>query len=156
MKVFFCIASLSSEIRGKIICVHSPTAQYRQIFEKFTEPIYWIEFLRKFKIDIAPGFKIHKTFEMMQVTRLAALNNNNLKLLDQIFLKLCWLLLLSPSDEAWLGNTVKTNFFLYHNNMKCVSKILISNLLCCGETDFRLQFVTIFTILFLLIIRKEF
>ena len=35
--------------------------------------------------------------------------------------------------------TVKTNFFLYHNIMKCVSKILISNLLCCGKTDSRLQ-----------------
>ena len=48
--------------------------------------------------------------------------------------------------------TVKTNFFLYHNIMKCVSKILISNLLCCGKTDSRLQFVIIFTIRILLII----
>ena len=51
--------------------------------------------------------------------------------------------------------TVKTNFFLYHNIMKCVSKILISNLLCRSETDFRLQFVITFTILSLLIIRKR-
>ena len=61
--------------------------QYKQIFEMFTEPIYWAKFLRKFKIDLAPGFKIQKTFEMMQVTRLVALDNNNLELLDQIFPK---------------------------------------------------------------------
>ena len=42
--------------------------------------------------------------------------------------------------HVWPGIvTVKTNFFLYHNIMKCVSKIPISNLLCCGKTDSRLQ-----------------
>ena len=96
--LLYCISLVWK--RGKINCVFS-TSKYLKCSRN---PFIGQNFSENLRLILLLALKFKKPFEMMQVTRLVALDINNLELLDQIFPKLSWLPPLSTSEYAWHSN----------------------------------------------------